>query len=430
LNQIFSERNLIMKTNKKFSKKIEVLAPVGGEEQLLAAVRCGADAVYFGLQNFNARRNASNFNGENLKASIDYCHERNVSVAITINTIVHDSEIEEMHKAVDEAALNGADALIIQDFAVARYVKDKWPDMTMRASTQMAVHNSEGIKILRDYGFSQFVLARELSLDEIKRIYDETGAYLESFVHGAHCMSVSGNCYMSSFIGCRSGNRGLCAQPCRLDWKLGDNDYALSLKDLSYIKSIKDLADAGVSSIKIEGRMKRPEYVAEAVRQCRNAVDGLDVQTDTLKAVFSRSGFTDGYLSGKRNHTMFGYRTKEDVVSAANVLPQLTKLYEKDPQTIPVDMFLYAYENDNSQLTVSCEDVSVTVIGDVPQLAKNLPLTEEYARKSLSKTGGTPYYLNELSLSVGDGLMLPASALNALRREALDKLREERLKQW
>lgn len=406
--------------------KPEILAPVGGKEQLYAAVRMGADAVYFGLQNFNARRNADNFAGEDLRETIDYCHEHDCKVNITINTLVHDEEIEEVKKAVDTAAQNGADALIIQDFAVAKYAKEKYPDLDMHASTQMAVHNSEGVKILKEYGFKQFVLARELSLDEIKAIYDKTGENLEVFVHGAHCMSVSGNCYLSSMIGGRSGNRGLCAQPCRLDWKIGDKDHALSLKDLSYIKHIKDLENAGVKTLKIEGRMKRPEYVAEAVRQTRNAVDGKGVDLSDLQAVFSRSGFTDGYLTGKRDASMFGYRTKDDVVAAESVLPKLAKLYEKENQTIAVDMLLYAVEGDNSQLTISDGVHSVTVMGEVPEKAKTLPLNEEYARRSLSKTGGTPYYLNELTLSVGDNLMLPASALNALRRDALEELRKAR----
>ena len=406
--------------------KPKILAPVGGEEQLLAAVRMGADAVYFGLQNFNARRNAKNFGGDNLAETIEYCHEHYCDVNITINTLVHDDEIPAMHKAVDTAVNAGTDALIIQDLAVASYVRDKYPKVHMHASTQLAIHNSEGVKILKDYGFKQFVLARELSLDEIKKIYDETGEDLEVFVHGAHCMSVSGNCYLSSMIGGRSGNRGLCAQPCRLDWKLNEKDHALSLKDLSFINHLNELAEAGVKTLKIEGRMKRPEYVAEAVRQCRNAVDGGKVDLSTLQAIFSRSGFTDGYLVGKRNADMFGYRTKDDVTAADNVLPVIAQLYEKEPQTVAVDMMLFAVEGDNSQLTVTDGTHTVTVIGDVPQIAKTLPLNEEYARRSLSKTGGTPYYLNELTLSVGDKLMLPASALNALRRDALEALKKAR----
>ena len=407
-------------------KKLEVLAPVGGREQLYAAVRMGADAVYFGLQNFNARRNADNFGGDDLKETIEYCHEHDCNVNITINTLVHDDELSEMHKAVDTAVSGGADALIIQDFAVAKYVKQKYPDVSMHASTQMAVHNSEGVKILKDYGFKQFVLARELSLDEIKAIYDKTGEDLEVFVHGAHCMCVSGNCYLSSMIGGRSGNRGLCAQPCRLDWKAGDKDHALSLKDLSYIKYIKDLKNAGVKTLKIEGRMKRPEYVAEAVRQCRNAAEGRSFDLTDLQAVFSRSGFTAGYLEGRRTPDMFGYRTKEDVLAAEDVLPRLAKLYEKEPQTIAVDMMLYAFEGENSQLSVSDGVRTITVLGDIPEKARTLALNEEYARRSLSKTGGTPYYLNNLTLSVSDGIMLSAASLNALRRTALEELKKAR----
>ena len=199
-------------------RRPEILAPVGGEEQLRAAVRCGADAVYFGLPEFNARRSAQNFAAEGLADTVAYCHEYGVKVYITINILVKDSELSAMEKAVDTAALAGADGIIVQDLAVARYAKAFWPNLAVHASTQCAAHNSEGVKQLLEYGFKRVVLARELSLEEIKAIYEETGAELEVFVHGAHCMSVSGNCYISAMIGGRSGNRGMCAQPCRLDW--------------------------------------------------------------------------------------------------------------------------------------------------------------------------------------------------------------------
>ena len=422
----------------------EILAPVGGLQQLYAAVRSGADAVYFGLQGFNARRNAENFGGEDLRERIEYCHERGVRVNITVNTIVLDSEMADMQATVDAACSAGADALIVQDLAVAEYAKKRWPGTALHASTQMAAHNAEGVKMLLDMGFKRAVLARELSLAEIRDIYEKTGAELEVFVHGAHCMSVSGLCYLSSMIGGRSGNRGLCAQPCRLDCSVCGRDHALSLKDLSYINHINELADAGVASFKIEGRMKRPEYVAASVAACRAAVRGEAPDMETLRAVFSRSGFTDGYLTGRRDLSMFGYRTKEDVVAAEDVLKDLAKTYEKEPQTIPVDMLLYVQDGEPSQLSVSCsasdltgsesrtdaaeEDaVSVTVLGPVPQLAKTLPINEEYARRSLSKTGGTPYYLRDLTLAAGDGLMLPSSALNELRRSALEELKKERI---
>ena len=418
--------------------KPEILAPVGGKEQLLAAVRCGADAVYFGLQNFNARRNADNFAGDDLRRTIEYCHEREVRVFITINTIIKDRELSDMKKAVDTACSAGADGLIVQDLAVWAYARERWPQVPLVASTQMAVHNAEGTMLLKEMGFARAVLARELTLDEIRDIYEQTGMSLESFVHGAHCMSVSGLCYLSSMIGGRSGNRGLCAQPCRLDCQLCGRDHALSLKDLSYITHIKELTDAGVRSLKIEGRMKRPEYVAASVLACRAAINGGEPDLETLRSVFSRSGFSDGYLTGKRDVNMFGYRTKDDVTAAADVLEGLAKSYEKEPQIIPVDMYLYVKEGEASRLTVRCSmqkkaghgALSAEVCGAVPQTAKTLPVTEEYARRSLGKTGGTPYYLRELKLFSDDGLMLPASALNELRRTALEKLAAARVAEF
>ncbi|MBQ1906806.1 MAG: U32 family peptidase, partial [Firmicutes bacterium] len=255
-------------------KSIEILAPVGGQEQLVAAVRSGADAVYFGLQDFNARRNAENFAGEGLKDSVAYCHLHGVKVYITINTLVKDEELAAVKKAVDTAGSAAVDALIVQDLAVAAYARQAWPGLPLFASTQMACVNEAGARQLAEMGFSRVVLARELSLAEIRRVISRTGAEAEVFVHGAHCMSVSGACYLSSVIGARSGNRGLCAQPCRLDWHLGGKDYALSLKDLSYVERLKELEAAGVASVKIEGRMKRAEYVAASVTACRDALDG------------------------------------------------------------------------------------------------------------------------------------------------------------
>ncbi len=408
-------------------RKTEILAPVGGAEQLTAALRCGADAVYFGLQNFNARRNADNFNGEGLAETIRTCHEHGCRVYITVNTLVFDDELEGVYQTVDTAAQAGADALIIQDFAVADYARKRWPGLKRYASTQMAVHNSEGVKMLQEWGFDRVVLARELTLEEIKKIIKETGADVEVFVHGAHCMSLSGNCYLSSMIGGRSGNRGLCAQPCRLDCEVCGRDHALSLKDMSYVKHIRELADAGVGSLKIEGRMKRAEYVAAAVTACRNARDGKPYDLESLRSVFSRSGFTDGYLTGKRSLDMFGYRTKEDVLAASDVLKNLAKLYEKEPQTVPVDMIFYAAAGQPAVLSVNDGVHYVSVEGEIPLKAENRPFTEESLRKNLGKLGGTMYYLRDLSAETEDGLMLPLSAVNDLRRRAIDALREERI---
>ncbi len=411
---------------KKPDHKPEILAPVGGEEQLIAAVRSGADAVYFGLQNFNARRNAENFAGEGLKDTIAYCRARGVKVYITINILVKDSELADMQRAVDTAAEAGADAIIVQDLAVARYIKRRWPGLAMFASTQMVCHNAEGVRELLALGFKRVVLARELSLPEIRSVIEETGAETEVFVHGAHCMSVSGNCYMSAMIGGRSGNRGLCAQPCRLDWKLNGKNYALSLKDLSYVEHMRELADAGVTSFKIEGRMKRAEYVAAAVTACRKALAGEEPDMETLRSVFSRSGFTDGHLTGTRGPQMFGHRTKEDVTAAAGVFRELQALYAKEAQTVPVDMELNVSREGGIDLTVSDGEHSVRSHSDEAQEAKTRPISEEQALRSLSKTGGTQYHLRELRFRAEDGLMVPASALNELRRSALALLDEKR----
>ena len=405
----------------------EILAPVGGEQQLLAAVRCGTDAVYFGLQGFNARRNAENFGGEDLQERIDYCHERGVKVYITVNTLVFDRELEAVKETVDTAFTAGADALIVQDLAVAAYCREAWPQKRLFTSTQMAIHNTEGIRLMREFGFSRFVVARELSLSEMRRIYEETGLELEVFVHGAHCMSVSGNCYLSAMIGGRSGNRGLCAQPCRLECSLNGREYALSLKDLSYVEHIPRLAAAGAKSLKIEGRMKRAEYVAAAVTACRAARDGRKPDMETLRAVFSRSGFTDGYLTGHRDLSMYGTRTKEDVTAAAGVLKSLARLYEKEPQTVPVDMTLFLQEGEPVHLTVSDGEHTAVAVGPKPQQALTQPITEAFAREAMAKTGGTPYYLNEFSLTAGEGLTLLRGQLNELRRAGLEALRQQRI---
>lgn len=421
-------------------KKPEILAPAGGRAQLEAAVICGADAVYFGLPQFNARRNADNFAGENLKDTVRYCHNGGVKVYITLNTIIADEELEEMHRAVDTAAMAGADALIIQDPAVAAYAKKCWPSLGIHASTQLAVHNTAGVKALMEYGFERIVVARELSAREIRDIIDETGADIEVFVHGAHCMSVSGNCYMSAMFGGRSGNRGLCAQPCRLDWKAGGRNHVLSLKDMSYIKHLEELAAMGACSLKIEGRMKRPEYVAAAVTACRQALDGGHPDEESLRAVFSRSGFTDGYYTARRDSSMFGYRTKDDVVAAGDVLTELEQLYKNcDPRPIPVDMKLTVKEGRPSRLEVRTKGIGnleaekaglacfeACAEGPSAEKALKLALSPRQAEKSLAKTGSTAYSLNSLECSIDEGLMLPASALNALRRQALEELEEKR----
>ena len=278
----------------------EILAPVGGREQLAAAVRSGADAVYLGIGIFNARRNAENFDDKTLAEAVSYCHAYGVKVHITLNTLVKDSELDDVADEIRYLALSGVDAVIIQDLAVAKLVREICPSLPMHASTQMTIHNLEGAKMAKELGFSRVVLARELTLGEIRKISENCGIETEVFVHGAHCMSLSGACYLSSILGERSGNRGLCAQPCRLEFLSGNRDHALSLKDMSYLDHVKELTECGIASFKIEGRMKRPEYVASAVTSLRNVLNGGSYDRNTLKNVFSRSGFTDGGRS-RRN---------------------------------------------------------------------------------------------------------------------------------
>ena len=309
-------------------KKIELLAPAGNLESLLAAVHSGADAVYFGYGELNARRNAKNFDEDSLREASRICKERGVKMHMTVNTMVYDREYEQVMRTLEIACRYGIDALIVQDLGVAALVRKAAPEMPMHASTQLTVHNLSGALEAKQLGFSRVVLAREMSRSEIAAIASQAQIETEVFVHGALCMCVSGQCYMSSVIGERSGNRGLCAQPCRLPFssgRKGDSGYALSLKDLSLAHRVQELVQLGVDSFKIEGRMKRPEYVAAAVSQFKQALEGQQADMDLMAAVFSRSGFTSGYFDGKLGREMFGTRQKEDVLSAAGVLGELAR---------------------------------------------------------------------------------------------------------
>ena len=400
----------------------EILAPVGGKEQLVAAVRSGADAVYLGAKNFNARRNASNFEDFELSETVSYCHARGVKVHVTLNTLVMDSELPALIEEIKSIANAGVDAVIVQDLAVAKLVREICPTMEMHASTQMTIHDLAGALEAKELGFSRVVLSRELSLDEIKYIADNTDIELEAFVHGALCMCMSGCCYLSSVLGGRSGNRGLCAQPCRLDFRFGEKDHALSLKDMSHIEHIRELAEAGVCSFKIEGRMKRPEYVAAAVSACKAAIAGETPDTDSLRAVFSRQGFTDGYFTGKRTPDMFGYRSHDDVTAADKVLKNLALLYKDEPKKIPVHMSLFISEEVESVLMVSDGENYVSVAGFICEKALRAPTDKSLAERYLSKTGGTPFYLSELDFTSDGEPIIAAGELNEMRRSALSEL--------
>ncbi|MGN0696271.1 MAG: U32 family peptidase [Oscillospiraceae bacterium] len=405
-------------------RRTELLAPAGGPESVTAAVLCGADAIYIGGERFSARANARNFTDSEIKEAVRYCHLHGVKVQRAMNVMIFDSETDELARAAEFSAECGIDALIVQDWGAARIIKSVVPDMPLHASTQMTIHSAKGAEEAAKMGFSRVVLSRELPLEIIREICS-TGIETEVFVHGALCMCVSGQCYMSAAIGSRSANRGQCAQACRLPFNAlsdGSERYDLSLKDLSYIENIAALAEAGVSSFKIEGRMKRAEYVAAAVTACRAALDGRQPDMDTLRAVFSRSGFTDGYLDGKTGREMFGYRRKDDVTAAAEVLPGLKELYRSEQPAYTLDMKLSVRENTPAVLKAECDGLSAEVRGDIPEAAVNRPLTGEYAEKQLSKLGGTAYRFGSLSADIGEGLILSCSALNKLRRDAVSEL--------
>lgn len=403
----------------------EILAPAGGYDALVAAVRCGANAVYLGGKALNARRNASNFSDEELREAVAYCHARNVKVYLTLNTLVADSELETAYDAIECACNSHADALILQDIGLVSLVRQVCPDMPMHASTQMSVQSIEGVRELEKMGFARVVLPRELSEREIAAIAAKTDMELEYFVHGALCMCVSGQCLMSSVLGGRSGNRGLCAQPCRLPFGInGKGGNALSLKDLSLVDELRRLEKAGVCSFKIEGRMKRPEYVAAAVTACKNSLNNINDYNinEALRAVFSRSGFTKGYFEGKLGKDMFGVRRKEDVEGAAPVLSSLARLYDGEKPLLPADMELKFKRSEPLTLKVSACGKTAAVTGDIPSEAVNKAVTEEELRDRLAKCGGTQFFAGDISIDLDEGLNVPASAINRLRRQALTEL--------
>lgn len=393
-------------------------------ESLVAAVRCGANAVYLGTKEINARRGAQNFDINELEKAVEYCHARDVKVYLALNILVADDEMKTAYETVKTALSIGIDAFIVQDLGLAKMIKNHFPTAVLHASTQCSVNTPDGFKKLEELGFERAVIPREMSLDEIKEIRNSTSLELEAFVHGALCMCVSGQCYLSSMIGSRSGNRGLCAQPCRLAFSAdGSKSCDLSLKDLSLIRHINELSKAGVVSLKIEGRMKRPEYVAASVTACKKAInDEYDNAFEsTLKSVFSRSGFTDGYLTGKRND-MFGTRQKEDVVSANGVLKELSHLYDNENPLVPIDLEFSCKEGERPCLKATALSKTVTVYGEIPQKAINKPTTAETVGIRISKFGNTPYKVNKCVVSIDEGLIIPASELNGMRRRAVEEL--------
>lgn len=407
-------------------KKPELLAPAGSMESVLAAVRCGADAVYAGGERFSARANAANFSDAELEKAVRYCHLHGVKLYRAMNTLVFESEISDFIESAKRSAEIGVDGLIVQDLGAARLLRQVLPYMRLNASTQMTIHTPEGALLAAELGFSRVVAARELTARQIQRL-TETGIEIEAFIHGALCMSVSGQCFMSALIGSRSANRGMCAQACRLPFGAVNGDrYDLSLKDLCGIPYINKLTDIGVASLKIEGRMKRAEYVAAAVTACRAALDGFDPDLETLQAVFSRSGFTDGYLAGETGAAMFGYRRKEDVTAAEAVLPTLRELYRKESKAdgCSADFSVKIQQGEPVRLEMVCKNINVFAEGALPQEAKNRPADEDFLKRQLDKLGDTIYTLGNISAEIDGKSIISAAGVNALRREAVQKMDE------
>lgn len=412
--------------------KLEILAPAGSMEALIAAVRAGADAVYVGSTQFGARASAKNFDLSQLKEAVDFCHSRGVKLYLTMNTLITDSEISTALDIAKQACQLPIDAIIVQDVGFASVLHKAIPNMPLHGSTQMSVHTPQGAKLLYSLGFKRVVLSREMTLQEIEEVAQTCPIELEVFVHGALCMCVSGQCYFSAMLGSRSGNRGQCAQTCRLPFMVeGGTGNDLSLKDMSILEYLQQLNKAGVISAKIEGRLKRPEYVACAVNVARQYYDtgiATEESCTQLKSVFSRSGFTNGYYTNNRGANMFGTRQKDDVISATTkVLNQIHSIYKNEYQRIPVKMNFNLEADKPSQLTVEefGGNASVVVEGDLGQQALNKPLDIEKATAQLSKTGGTPYIVNTVNCNLGENVTMPMSSLNSLRRNALDMLTDK-----
>ena len=412
---------------------LELLAPAGSMDALKAAVQNGADAVYLGCGTFNARQSAKNFTPQTLAEAVKYCHVRGVQVHLTLNTLVSDRETPELMELIRHAATVGVDAFIVQDLNVVQLCRQIAPSVKIHGSTQMTVHSLPGVMLCAAMGMSRVVLSRELSRDEIHHICENSPVEIEVFGHGALCMSYSGQCYMSSVIGCRSGNRGRCAQPCRQSYGYGrwENKYPLSLKDNCLVRYVRELEGMGVASLKLEGRMKRPEYVATVTSVYRRAIDEGVVTRDMKKdlmTAFNREGFTDGYYTGNVDREMFGVR--KDEKEDKQWLQGARQTYEGVENPLVDIAFRAVVSRSGSTLTVTDQDGRVChVAGPVPEDAINHPLEPAVLAQRLSKTGGTPYRCTEVRTQVEPGLMLSAAAINAMRRDALNQLTALRARQ-
>lgn len=405
---------------------LELLAPAGSMESLRAAVQNGANAVYLGCGIYNARQGAKNFTPQALTEAVKYCHVRDVAVHLTLNTLVSDKETQELVQLIRHAAQSGVDAFIVQDLGVVRLCRQIAPHIPIHGSTQMTIHSLPGVLLCAAWGLSRVVLSRELSREEIRYICQNSPIEIEVFGHGALCMCYSGQCYLSAAIGGRSGNRGRCAQPCRQSYGYGrwQNQYPLSLKDSCLVRELKELESMGVASLKLEGRMKRPEYVAAVTGIYRKALDTHMVTRDmekTLLDAFNRQGFTQGYYDGNLGGEMFGVR--EDTRENAAFFKELRQTYETGETPLVPIRFQAVVRPGLTQLTVIDPQNRVcTAQGPAPETARVAELTKEVLIARLTKTGGTPYRCVEAAVEIEPGLSLSASAINGLRRDVLNQL--------
>ena len=411
---------------------LELLSPAGSPEAVIAAVQNGADAVYLGLSDFNARRGAQNFSLEEFLKAVRYCRIRGCRVYVTLNTLVNDREFAQAVDAARTVSEAGADAVLVQDLGLAAAIRHALPDLPVHASTQMSIHNLAGVEAAAQMGITRAVLARELSLEQIRFIAQHASIETEVFVHGALCFCHSGQCYMSSLIGRRSGNRGMCAQPCRLQYTLGGrmDDYPLSLKDSCLVDRLKELEDAGVACVKIEGRMKRPEYTgivtgiySKAIKERRQpSADEME----TLERAFSRSGFTQGYFNGDRED-MFGVRMEPDRDSDRLFAAARKKYGSGELRRVPVHFYTIAEKGQELKAIAFDNDGNRAVAtGHVPERAKNAGISKDFLIEQMYKTGGTPYLCVEDQAKADPGLYVPVSDINELRRKLLNDLSDKR----
>jgi len=409
---------------------LELLAPAGSMEALRAAVQNGANAVYLGCGQFNARQSAKNFTPETLAEAVKYCHIRGVAVHLTLNTLVSDKETAEVITLIRQAAQCGVDAFIVQDLGVVRLCREIAPSVAVHGSTQMTIHSLPGVRMCAAWGFTRVVLSRELSREEIRYICANSPIEIEVFGHGALCMGYSGQCYLSAAIGGRSGNRGRCAQPCRQSYGYDrwQNRHPLSLKDNCLVHYVKELEAMGVASLKLEGRMKRPEYVAAVTQVYRQAIDTGVVTRSMEKQLleaFNRQGFTDGYYKGDIGGHMFGIRDEKN--ENQPWMKDIRQSYETAENGLVPVVFQMSVRPEGSQISVTDPDGrTITLNGPQPEAARTVMLTREDLVTRLSKTGGTPYHCLNAIVDVAPGLILPASAINAMRRDVLNLLTAQR----